>query len=178
MKGVCAHLGCHLDSYMDFDAHKLGLHTAKMTSDLLSSCPSGAVRTLEKCDRVIKNRGLGFLAVAVLLDCNCGGLAAFSDAFLGSTWSSWTPLGLNLEALVRFLGPTWSLLGASWTSLGLNLALVRADVDSKMAFGVPAWLPYRQNDLQFDLQLLFQSVRHLQLALQLPFQTAPELLKV
>ena len=118
------------------------------------------------------------MAVAVLLDCNCGGLAAFSDAFLGSTWISWTHLELNLEPLVRFVGPTWSLLGASWTSLGLNLALVRADVDSKMAFGVPAWLPYRQNDLQFDLQLLFQSVRHLQLALQLPFQTAPELLKV
>ena len=60
------------------------------------------------------------MAVAVLLDCNCGGLAAFSDAFLGATWSSWTPLGLNLEALVRFLGPTWSVLGASWAQLGAS----------------------------------------------------------
>ena len=88
------------------------------------------------------------------------------------------PLGLNLEALVHFLGPTWSLLGASWTSLGVNLALVRADLDSKMAFGDPTWLPYSQNDLQLALQLLFQSVRDLQLDLQLPFQSAPDPLKV
>ena len=80
-------------------------------------------------------------------------------------------LGPNLESLGR-------LSGASWAPLGLNLALARADLDSKMAFGGPTWLPYSQNELQLTLQLLFQSVRHLQLALQLTFQSAPDPLKV
>ena len=61
---------------------------------------------------------LAFWAVEVLSDCPFAALRAFLDAFLGSTWSSWRPLGLNLEPLGRLLGSTWSLLGASWAPLG------------------------------------------------------------
>ena len=70
----------------------------------------------------LKIKVLAFWAVDVLSDCPFVALRAFLDAFLGSTWSSWRPLGLNLEPLGRLLGSTWSLLGASWTPLGLNIS--------------------------------------------------------
>ena len=69
----------------------------------------------------LKIKVLAFWAVDVLSDCPFVALQAFLDAFLGSTWSSWRPLGLNLEPLGRLLGSTWSRLGASWTPLVLNI---------------------------------------------------------
>ena len=106
---------------------QLVLQTAKMSSNMPSSCPSRALQTFEKYGRVIKFRGPGFFAVEVLLDCIFAGLQAFLDAFWGSSWTSWAqlgaswaqltaswaPLGFNLGPLGRLWGSTWSLLGAS-----------------------------------------------------------------
>ena len=102
---------------------QLGLHTAKMASNLPSSWPSkGAFGPSKSVVGSLKIKVLAFWAVEVLSDCPFVALRAFLDAFLGSTWSSWRPLGLNLEPLGRLLGSTWSLLGASWTPLGLHIS--------------------------------------------------------
>ncbi len=64
-----------------------------------------------------KIKVLAFWAVDVLSDCPFVSLRAFLDAFLGSTWSSWRPLGLNLELqgpLGLHLEPLGRLLDASW----------------------------------------------------------------
>ena len=45
--------------------------------------------------------------------CSPSALGLQFHTCLASTWTSWTPLGLNLEPLGRLLGSTWSLLGDS-----------------------------------------------------------------
>ena len=81
--------------------------------------------------------------------------------------ASWAQLGAASALHV----PTWSVLGASWAELGgLGYLLdatwmctvgtgctVRADLDSKMVFGAPTCPPDSQNELQHALQLPFQS---------------------
>ena len=54
------------------------------------------------------------------------------------------------------------LLDATWTCTVGTGCTVQADLDSKMAFGAPTWPPYSQNDLQLALQLTFQSAPDLQ----------------
>ena len=129
-----------------------------MSSNLPSRWRSRALQTFKKCGRVVKIQGSGLCAVEMLLDYNFAALRAFLDAFLGSNWSSWTPLGSNLKplgrlldpswaqlgALGRLLGSTWSLLGASWPQLGAswvplgpNLTLL----DGSWALLEASWAP-------------------------------------
>ena len=106
---------------------QVGLCTAKMTSNLPSNWPSRALKTFKKCGRVVKIRGSGFFAVEVLLDCSFAALRTFLDAFLGSSWTSWTPLGLNL-----------ALLGDSTSGPAKTAwALLRARQDDLTALQVP-----------------------------------------
>ena len=90
---------------------------------------------------------------------------------LGASWvllgASWIRLGLNLE----LLDASWAQLGASWAPLGRNLEPLgrlfvscAPDLGSKMAFGAPSCILHSQYELQ--------------LALQLPFHSAPELQKM
>ena len=94
------------------------------------------------------------------------------------TWRSWATLGRLLGPLGRFLNPSWAqlgdlgrLLGSTLEPLGRNLELLgrlfvpyTSDLGSKMAFGAPTCSLHSQYELQ--------------LALQLPFQSAPDLQKV
>ena len=130
---------------------QLVLQTAKMSSNMPSSCPSRALQTFEKYGRVVKFRGPGLFAVEVLLDCIFAGLQAFLDAFWGSSWTSWTflglnlaPLGLNLQPLGRLLASTWGLLGASGAQLGASwvpLELNLAALGGFWASVGPTWAP-------------------------------------
>ena len=94
------------------------------------------------------------------------------------TWRSWVTLGRLLGPLGRFFDPSWAqlgdvgrLLGSTLEPLGRNLEPLGClfvpctpDLGSKMAFGAPTCSLHSQYELQ--------------LALQLPFQSAPDLPKV
>ena len=62
--------------------------------------------------------------------CSPSALGLQFHTCLASIWTSWTPLGLDLEPLRRLLGSTWSLLGVSWAQLGASWAPLGLNLDA------------------------------------------------
>ena len=96
---------------------------------------------------------------------------------LGRPWSpTWSvlgasraPLGVSWAPLGRLWSPTWSLLGVSWSVLSSSWSVLGSSwtfkllsKGSKMAFGAPSWALHSQHELQLALQLPFQSTPDLQ----------------
>ena len=98
-----------------------GLRSSNLASVQLiwpPTCPPVALpmalRTFKKCGRVIKNQGFCLLGSWSVLGLSFFGSSGLLGCLFGSTWSSWRPLGLNLEPLGCLLGCSWSVSAASW----------------------------------------------------------------
>ena len=125
---------------------------------------------------------MALFAVELRSDCCFVALGPFLDVFgaqlgvswapLGASWTalgasrahlgaSWAPLGRLWSLTWNLLGVSWSVLSSSWSVLGSSWTFKLLSKGSKMAFGAPSWALHSQHELQ--------------LALQLPFQSAPDL---
>ena len=104
----------------------------------------------------------------VLLDCVFSAWRALLDAFgacFGGSWAvlgrSWPPLGHSKTHLNAVQVPSKRNLDPSKRNLDSTCPFKLLSKGSKMAFGAPSWALHSQ--------------RELQLALTLPFKSAPDL---